>query len=153
MSGYNLDKSRHAVFTLHYHLIFVIKYRRKALYNEKIRERLKQIIYELSKQWANDKNSELAIEIIAQEPGDDHHHILFKGTPQTNLVKVINTLKGVTARKLRQEFPETKKWLWGDAFWTPSYFIATTGQVSLDVLIKYVESQPDKIEKNDEDTS
>ncbi|OPY25039.1 MAG: Transposase IS200 like protein [Methanomethylovorans sp. PtaU1.Bin073] len=93
----------------------------------------------------------MAIEIIAQEPGDDHHHILFKGTPQTNLVKVINTLKGVTARKLRQEFPETKKWLWGDAFWTPSYFIATTGQVSLDVLIKYVESQPDKIEKCEED--
>jgi putative transposase len=74
---------------------------------------------------------------------------LFKATPQTDLVKVINSVKGVTARYLRHEFPETKKFLWGDAFWTPSYFLATTGQVSLDVLKAYVESQEDKITENE----
>jgi putative transposase len=42
---------------------------------------------------------------------------------------------------LRQEFPEIKNLLWGDSFWSDSKFIATTGQVSLDVLMKYVESQ------------
>lgn len=147
MTAYKLDKGRHSVFTLHYHLIIVVKYRRKALYNEVIRERLKQIVYELTQKWENENNTELMIEIVAQEPGNDHHHILFRGTPQTNLAKVVNSIKGVSARYLRQEFPETKKLLWGNSFWTDSYFIATTGQVSLDVLIKYVEQQETKIEK------
>src|SRR5450756_3183542 len=98
MSPYKLDKGRHSVFTLHYHLILVVKYRRKALYNEAIRERLKNIIYELTQKWENENNTELMIEIVAQEPGIDHHHILFRGTPQTNLAKIVNSIKGVSAR-------------------------------------------------------
>jgi len=130
---YKLDKSSHAVFSLQYHLILVIKYRRKALYDEAFRERLKNIIWDLAKQ--------LGIEIIAQEPAEDHIHILFKAKPATNLVKTVNILKGVTARLMRKEFPQLKDLLWGDSFWSDSYFLASTGQVSLDVLKKYVEEQ------------
>lgn len=75
------------------------------------------------------------------EPAQDHIHLLFKGTPQTDLVQLTNTFKGVSSRYLRQEFPEIKNLLWGDSFWSDSKFIASTGQVSLDVLMKYVESQ------------
>jgi len=89
---------------------------------------------------------EIGIEIIAHEPAEDHLHVLFKATPKTNLVNVVTVLKGVTARRLRQEFPKTKEFLWGDSFWSDSYFLATTGQVSLDVLMHYVESQTEKIE-------
>jgi len=134
---YKLDRSAHSVFSLHYHLVVVIKYRRKALYDEVIRERLKQIVWSLS--------DELGIEILAQEPSDDHLHILFTATPTTNLTNVVNVIKGVTARRLRQEFPKTKEFLWGDSFWSNSYFIASTGQVSLDVLMQYVESQKEKV--------
>ena len=134
---YKLDRSAHSVFSLHYHLVVVIKYRRKALYDETIRERLKEIVWSLS--------DELGIEILAQEPSDDHLHILFTATPTTNLTNVVNVIKGVTARRLRQEFPKTKEFLWGDSFWSNSYFIASTGQVSLDVLMQYVESQKEKV--------
>jgi len=134
---YKLDRSAHSVYSLHYHLVVVIKYRRKALYDETIRERLKQIVWSLS--------DELGIEILAQEPSDDHLHILFTATPTTNLTNVVNVIKGVTARRLRQEFPKTKEFLWGDSFWSNSYFIASTGQVSLDVLMQYVESQKEKV--------
>lgn len=130
---YKLDKSSHAVFSLQYHLVLVIKYRRKALSNDAIRERLKNIIWDLAKQ--------LGIEINVQEPAEDHVHILFKAKPSTDLVKVVNTLKGVTARLMRKEFPQLKDLLWGDSFWSDSYFLASTGQVSLDVLKKYVEEQ------------
>ena len=130
---YKLDKSSHAVFSLQYHLVLVVKYRRKALCNETIRERLKNVIWNLARQ--------LYIEIIAQEPAEDHVHVLFKAKPSTDLVKVVNTLKGVTARLMRKEFPQLKNLLWGDSFWSDSYFIASTGQVSLDVLKKYVEEQ------------
>jgi putative transposase len=147
MTVYKLDKGAHSVYTLHYHLILVVKDRRKALYNEVIRERLKEIIYKMAEKWQRENNSEMAIEIVAQEPCEDHHHILFKATPNTSLTKVINSIKGASARVLRNEFPETKKFLGGDAFWAPSYFLATTGQVSLDVLKAYVESQESKREK------
>ena len=130
---YKLDKSSHAVFSLQYHLVLIIKYRRKALCDEAIRERLKNIVWDLAKQ--------LGIEIIAQEPAEDHIHILFKAKPSTDLVKIVNTLKGVTARRMRKEFPQLKELLWGDSFWSDSYFLASTGQVSLDVLKKYVEEQ------------
>jgi putative transposase len=133
---YKLDRSAHSVYSLHYHLVEVVKYRRKALYDEVIRERLKQIIWSLT--------DELGIEILAQEPADYHLHILFKATPKTNLVNVVNVIKGVTARRLRSEFPKTKEFLLGDSFWSDSYFVATTGQVSLDVLMQYVESQMEK---------
>lgn len=133
---YKLDKSSHSVFSLQYHLILTIKYRRKALVNEAIRERLKNIIWDLAKQ--------LDIEIITQEPAQDHLHILFKAKPTTNLVEVVNTIKGVTSRIIRQEYPQLKELSWEDSFWSNSYFIASTGQVSLDVLTAYVENQNQK---------
>ncbi len=134
---YNLDRSAHSVYSLHYHLVIVVKYRRKVLCSDAIRERLKDIISSLA--------PKAGIEILAQEPGEDHHHILFKATPKANLSNIVNVIKGTTSRYLRQEFPETKKLLWGDAFWSDSYFVASTGQVSLDVLMQYVESQGEKI--------
>ena len=66
---YKLDRSAHSVYSLHYHLVVVIKYRRKALYDEAIRERLKQILWDLA--------DEIGIKILAQEPAEDHLHILF----------------------------------------------------------------------------
>jgi len=130
---YKIDKSSHAVFSLQYHLVLVTKYRRKALCDEAIRERLKNIVWDLA--------SQLGVEIIAQEPAEDHVHILFKAKPSTDLVKTVNTLKGVTARLIRREYPRLKELLWGDSFWSDSYFLASTGQVSLDVLKKYVEEE------------
>lgn len=133
---YNLDRSAHSVFALHYHLVVVVKYRRKTLYSYNIRERLKDIVWNLS--------TGLGIEVVAHEPAVDHYHLLFKATPKTNLVKAINVIKGVSSRRLRQEFPETKNLLWGNSFWPPSYFLATSGQVSLDTLKEYVDSQLEK---------
>jgi len=65
---YDLDRGNHVVYSLHYHIIFVIKYRRKALYNDKIRERLKEIFRELA--------PGLKIEITGMEPALDHIHML-----------------------------------------------------------------------------
>jgi len=110
---YKLDRSAHSVFALYYHLVVVVKYRRKAMYSYDIRERLKEIVWDLS--------TELGIDVVAQEPAEDHHHLLFKATPKTNLVNAVNVIKGVSSRRLRQEFPETKNLLRGDSFWSPSY--------------------------------
>jgi putative transposase len=70
---------------------------------------------------------QLKIEIIVQEPAEDHIHILFKAKPTTDLVKVVNTFKGASARLIRNEYAQLKELLWVDSFWSDSYFLASTG--------------------------
>jgi putative transposase len=128
-----LQTAGNAVFSLCYHLISVVKYRRKAFVNPKIVDRFKEILLDLAQQ--------SGVEIKEMECGSDHAHIVFSCKPTLDLTKWINSVKGVTARYLRKGFPELKGILCGEHFWSPSYFLATTGNVSLDILEGYVEGQ------------
>jgi putative transposase len=128
---YNLQTGSHTVYALQYHFVTVTKYRADILTNE-IAERVGEI--------ANDTAEGFDVDIKSVDGGSDHVHILFTAEPTTDLTKFINSLKGVTSRRVRQEYPEVKQHL-EDAFWQPGYFLATTGQVSIDVLMEYVENQ------------
>jgi len=130
---YKFDKGKHSVYTLNYHLIQCIKYRQKVLTNEEIVNELKERTKKIAERFG--------ITIINQECDKDHTHVLFKTQPQTNIIKFINAWKGATSNAIRNRFPEIKKKLWKDIFWSPSYCLITTGQVTLDQLKKYVESQ------------
>ena len=136
VSKYTFDKTSHAVFTLNYHLIICVKYRRKVFDNDIIINELKERTRRIA--------DGFDIEIINQECDKDHTHILFKAKPSTDLVKFINSLKGATSRIIRLKFPEVKKKLWKDMFWSKSYCLITTGQTTLDQLKKYVENQGKK---------
>ena len=82
------------------------------------------------------------VEIIEQECGEDHLHILFRSKPTLDITKFINTIKGNSSRKIREQYKDfLKNKLWGDSFWSPSYFLATTGNVTIDILKEYVENQ------------
>jgi len=130
---YKLDKGCHSVYSLQFHLVLVVKYRKKVLVG-KLAERLKEIVMEVAEHFG--------VEIIEQEADKDHVHILFSSRPTIMLSRFVNSLKSVTSRKLRREFPEVMKGeLWGGKFWSPSYFIATTGQVKLEDVKRYVQSQ------------
>jgi len=131
---YKLDKTSNSVFSLCYHLIVVVKYRQKAFTEESIIEDAKTI-------FSNVAHS-MDVEIIEQECGDDHVHILFRAKPTLDMTKFINVLKGSSSRKLREKYKDfLKDKLWGDHFWSPSYFLATTGNVTIDILKTYVENQ------------
>lgn len=128
------DKSTNAVFSLNYHFITVVKYRRKVFTNDDIISSLKSIIEQISE--------EHDVQVIEQECGEDHVHLLFRAKPTLNFKSYIQALKGRSARLLRAQYPDLlKDKLWGEHFWSPSYFLATTGNVTLDVLKEYVESQ------------
>lgn len=129
---YQLDSSSHSVYSLNYHLIFCVKYRRKIL-TEEIPNRLKDIIIGISK--------DFQVKIIEMETDKDHIHILFRTKPTINMTKYINSIKGVSSRILFEEYPEIKMKLWKGHLWSTSYCLLTTGQTTLDVLKKYVESQ------------
>ena len=130
---YKLDKGSHSVYALTYHYVCCVKYRRKIFEGKQIIDRLKQINYDITENFG--------VEIVNQETDVDHLHLLFKASPRTDLVKFVNSLKGVSSRRLFQEFPDIKSMLWNGHLWSPSYFLCTTGQVTLDQVKKYVESQ------------
>ena len=133
---YKLDKGCHSVYALQFHLIMCVKYRKKILTGE-IDDRLKDLVEQVAEHFK--------VEILQQETDKDHIHILFSSRPALSASKFINSLKSVTSRKLRKEFPALmRKYLLGGAFWSPSYFLATTGQVTLEAIRHYVETQKGK---------
>ncbi|GGN95211.1 hypothetical protein GCM10011579_095530 [Streptomyces albiflavescens] len=69
----------------------------------------------------------------------DHVHLLVHSPPKVALSRLIGSLKGVSARRLQQEFPRT--YLWGDHFWSPSYFAASCGGAPLSIIKEYIENQ------------
>lgn len=139
---YILDRGSHSVYALHYHFVQCIKYRKKVLCNPLLIDFLKTKIHNISKTYE--------VDVLNIECDKDHFHMLFTAQPTLDIPKYINTIKTITSREIRKEFPEVKKMLWEDAFWSRSYFIATTGQVTLDVLKRYVESQGDQNESRTE---
>jgi len=128
---YNLERGSHTVYALQYHFVTVTKYRADLLTDE-IAERIGEI--------ASDISEDFGVNIQNVNGGSDHVHILFRAKPTTDLTKFINSLKGVTSRKIRDENPEVRQAL-DKAFWQSGYFLATTGQVSIDALMEYVEEQ------------
>jgi len=101
--------------------------------DERIVDFLKQKVREISESFE--------VEVLNIECNKDHFHMIFKAKPTLDIPRYINALKTITSREIQRNFPEVKEKLWKGVFWSPSYFLATTGQVTLDVLKKYVEKQ------------
>lgn len=98
-----LDSNNHSVFSLSYHLVLVIKYRRKVINNE---------MSEKAKQMFIDIGSKYHITLLEWNHGQDHVHVLFKAHPKTELSKFINAYKSASSRIIKKEFPHVKKQLW-----------------------------------------
>jgi putative transposase len=95
MAKQQLQALHHCVFSLHFHLVLVTKYRRKAITKEML-ERLHVIFQETLEKW----HSEL-IEFNGEE---DHVHLLFRTNPTVQLSKLVNNLKTVSSRLIRKDF-------------------------------------------------
>jgi len=137
------QKEAHKVYSLRYHVIFVVKYRQRVfLEGHDIINDAKEKIIELS--------SNFDVEMLEIECGIDHVHLLIGAKPTLDIPKWINSVKGNTSRFLREKHADfLRDKLWGDHFWSPSYFIATTGNVSLDVLKQYIEDQRGRLARED----
>jgi len=129
-----LNKKNSKVYKLMYHLIIVVKYRKHIFNNNIIINDIKEKIRQIS--------IDFNVKIIEQEIDKDHIHILLETEPTLNLTKYINILKGHSSRYLRKKYlNEIKNKLYGDSFWSDSYYIATCGNVNLTKLKKYLDDQ------------
>jgi len=129
---YQLDRGCHSVYSLRFHYVCCVKYRRKVLTPE-VSEYLKKVNKDIA--------GKFGVQIIEQETCSDHIHIIFASKPQVQLSGIINRLKSVSARLIFRKFPEVKTFLWGSHFWSPSYFLSTVGEVKLEDVKRYVQSR------------
>ena len=133
------QKEAHKVYSLYYHVIFVVKYRQEVFLEGYILiSDIKEKIIEISQAYD--------VEIVEIECGIDHIHLLISVKPTLNIPKWINLIKSTTSRFLRKKHADfLPNKLWGDYFWSPSYFLATIGNVSFDVLKHYIKDQRGRI--------
>jgi len=127
-----LRHGRHVVYSLHTHIVFVAKYRKKVFDDEAI-TRLRSIFRVVCADFESD---------LSEMNGEmDHVHLLVKYHPKYALSHLVNSLKGVSSRRLRQERPDIAKKYWRGGLWSASYFIASCGGAPIDILRKYIENQ------------
>ena len=128
----DLRGNNHSVFSIHFHLILVVKYRRKVI-NDEISERLKGIFRSI------EGNYNIALEEWNHDI--DHVHILFRSEPNSNISKFINAYKSASSRLIKKEYPSIRSRLYKEAFWSQSFCLISTGGANIETIKKYIESQ------------
>ena len=123
---------RHCVFALHVHLVFITKYRRDVLSELAIQD-LRHIFAKVC--------DNFEAQLVECDGEDDHVHLLINYPPKISLSKLVNSLKGVSSRRLRSFRPEITGRYRKGVLWSPSYFAASCGGAPLDIIRKYVETQ------------
>ena len=131
----DMDRYAHSVYLLYYHLVMVVKYRRKVI-NDPISDRAKEIFEYLA------PNHGITLEEWNHDI--DHVHVMFRVQPKTEISKFINAYKGASSRLIKKEYPEIKEKLWKGAFWSQSLCLMTAGGAPLEVIRQYIESQGEK---------
>lgn len=126
-------QGRHAVWDLHVHLVFVTKYRRRVFAVEHL-----ETLHEVMSSVCADFGCQLE-----EFNGEDNHVHLLVGFPATvELSKLVNSLKGVSSRRLRQHYGDhLQQFLWGGHLWSRSYYAGTTGGAGIDTVRRYIEQQ------------
>ncbi len=133
MGNFNSYRTgRHCVFGLHVHLVFVTKYRRHVFTKEHLTA-MRLIFEKVCKDF-----EAILIEFNGE---DDHVHLLINYPPKVSISALVNSLKGVSSRLLRLQYPELVARYWKNVLWSPSYFAASCGGAPLSIIKKYIENQ------------
>ena len=129
----NLIHYRTSVCNINYHMVWSVKYRRKVLSADK-----EQFLKELVQEIAADKGFTVHLFECGQ---CDHVHCFVTAPPKLSITTIVKYLKGITGRKLLEQYPDLREALWKGQLWNHSYYVETIGSVSEDNIGKYIEHQ------------
>ena len=125
-------KGRHCVYALHVHLVFVTKYRRHVLTIE-AHDTLRTVFAKVCQAFG--------AMLVESNGEDDHVHLLVTYPPRVLLPRLVNSLKGVSSRRLRQLHSDIAARYWRGVLWSPSYFAASCGGAPLSIIKAYIDQQ------------
>ena len=118
-----------------YHIVWITKYRYKVLQG-KLRERVRNIIRQVCR--------EMGVQIIEGVLSSDHIHMFVSVPPHVAISDLMQRAKERSSYKIQMEFPEIRKRYWGRRFWARGYFCTTSGNVTDDIILQYIQSHSDK---------
>ena len=128
-----IEKGSHCKYQIRYHLVWGIKYSHHILIGNRPKF-LKQIFLEIANRY------EYTIEAVGTD--ENHVHVFAGAHPAISPAKLIQTLKSISARKMFQQYPEIKQFLWGGALWSIGYYVRTVSDGPIDHTIKtYINNQ------------
>ncbi len=133
-------RSAHCVYDIKYHIVWITKYR-KAVLTGQIAKRTRELIRGICK--GND------VEILAGHVSKDHVHLLVSVPPHLSASKLVQYVKGATSRKLLMEYKELNQQFWGRHLWARGYFVASSGNVTDEVITEYIRNQDLEAAKED----
>ena len=129
----NLIHYRTSVCSINYHVVWSVKYRRKVLTSE-VESYMKELIQQIAK--------EKGFTVQLFECGEcDHVHCFVTAPPKLSVTTIVKYLKGITGRKLFEQFPDLRSKLWKGELWNHSYYCETIGSVSEENIRRYIEHQ------------
>lgn len=137
-------KTSHSIYDIKYHIVWITKYRKPILSGEiglRVRELIRQIC------------TSLDVEVLKGHVAKDHVHIMVSVPPYISVSKLVQSVKGRTSRKMLDEYKGLRRTFWGRHMWARGYFVATTGNVTDEVIMKYIEEQDNMERAHDDDFS
>jgi putative transposase len=138
----NYRTGAHSRFDLKYHFVWVTKYRKKVLAGA-VGIRVRELVREVCR--TNE------IEILQGAVSADHVHVLLSCPPTLSPSKIMQYIKGKTSRKLMMEFKHIEKQYWGRHLWARGYFVASSGNVTDEVIAEYIRGQEGTEPGNNDD--
>ena len=124
---------RHCVSVLHAHLVFVTRYRHPVFTGHHL-ARLEEIM--------RDVCADFECELREFNGESNHACLLSNFLPKLALSRLVKSLKGVSSRRMRQEFPDLRRHYWrAQRLWSGSYLASSVGGAPLSVLRQYIEQQ------------
>ena len=138
----NYRKTSHSTYDCKYHIVWITKYRKQIL-SGVIAERVREIIRGICK--------EHEVEIIKGHVSKDHIHLFVSVPPQLAISKLVQYLKGKSSYKMLMEHKSLSQAFWGRHLWGRGYFVATSGNITDEVIMEYIKNQEDK--EGDDDFS
>ena len=129
------DKGSHTVFYHRYHIVWVTKYRYKVLQGA-LRVRVRDIIRQVCR--------ELGVEIVKGVLSSDHIHMFVSVPPNVAISALMQRVKGRSSHKIQMEFPAIRQRYWGRHFWAGGYFCTTSGNITNDIILQYINQHTDK---------
>lgn len=139
----NYRKTSHTTYDCKYHIVWITKYRKKVL-GGLIGKRVRELVREICK-----SNN---VEILKGHVSKDHVHLFVSVPPHLAISKLVQYLKGKSSYKLMQENKQISKMFWGRHIWARGYFVATSGNITDEVIVEYIKNQEDNENGNEEFT-
>src|SRR5712692_58794 len=124
------QNTKHVTYKIGYHFVWCPKYR-KGILTGKVATFIASEIRRLceANKWS----------IGALTIQEDHLHVFLSAPPSVAPSSIANTLKGITARQVFKHYPEVKKQVWGESFWSRSFYVGTVGEMTEATVKQYIE--------------